>query len=194
MRREVVAALAAAVVVGLSATAITVYLAARDDGRPALTTEALTAYQEAVLPHLREGGGLVEQGMKPAATELAKATGKAAARIASDATGWADALGQIRANVAAVPTPEPLREAATGFDRALARYVDAARQFGTAARTPLPQRAPVLANGYEIAHDADTLYDAASAVIQRWRRRLGLAPTTDFPDPESPTPSPDERS
>jgi hypothetical protein len=181
-----IAAVTTVALLGLSA-GTTAYLVSRHPAKPALTTGALAAYQDAVLPSLREGGRIVQQEMKATVGDIESASGPEAARLASTTRNWESALAAVRAHVAAVPAPEALREASLGFDDALGRYIDAARQFGAAASTPLPARPPIMAKAYETARDADMVYDRASAVIQRWRHRFGLPSSPDFPDPDERT-------
>jgi hypothetical protein len=181
-RAAVVTAAVAAVV--LSAAAAAAYVAGHRTEKPKLTSQELAAYQGALIVPLREGGRVVEQDMKPTVTDFTQGTVTPAALSERSAT-WVDELTRVREQVAAVPAPDPLRPASAGFDRALARYVDAARGFGTAARAT--DRTAALDAAYTIANDADHLYDSASAVLQRVRRDLGLDPSSDFPDPQ-PTP------
>jgi hypothetical protein len=189
MRARGAAAVTAVVLLGLSAAGVTAYLGSRHDGNGGrLTRSELAAYQAGILPPLREGGVVVEQRMKPAVSGLAQAPAAALAQVAADAPSWVGQLAAVRTKVAAVPAPAELAEAAAGFDRALARYAEAARQFGAAADAPAASRAAAAAAAVDVARDADALYDGASAVIQRARRRLGLGPTPDFPDPETDSP------
>lgn len=179
MRKRLVAAVAAVVVVGAG---VGVYAVTRPDPKPALTAAALTAYEQAILPSLRDGGRVIEQGVKPDLGDLGsgKISGTA---FADHADGFLAELERVRTAVAAVTPPSPLRPAADGFDAALARYEQAVREFKAAALTPRAGREAALAKGYATAQSADTLYDSAGAVIQRWRVRLGLGTSADFPSP-----------
>jgi hypothetical protein len=182
MRRRAVATVALLALAGVGAAA---YVVTRDDRapRPRLTSAQLVGYTDAVLPALRTGGAVVEQQMKPALVDFPTATGAMAAKLASDAASWADQLGSVREQVAAVTPPAELQGAAAGFDGALAKYIEAARQFRVAVLTPRGGRGAELQRGYTLATEADDTYDDASAIIQDWRRRLGLGATPDFPDP-----------
>jgi hypothetical protein len=181
-RRRVAAALAAVLVGGALGAGAYAFRHHDAPARPRLTTAELSAYQAGVLPPLREGGQVVEQELKPAVADLAagKVSGPA---FAAQTTGWLGRLAEVRRQVAGVVPPPDLRPAADGFDRALARYADTVRAFGAAASASKAGREAALANAYEVALDADHLYDTASAVIQQWRRRLGLGTTPDFPNP-----------
>jgi hypothetical protein len=188
-RRHAVAAGLTLVVV-LSAVAATAYVSSRRTSRhEGLTAAELTSYTGAVLPPLREGGRVVEQEMKPTIGDLVsgKLTGTT---FAGRVDTWLADLSRVRGEVAAVPPPAELRPAATGFDDALGRYLAAAEAFRAAALAPAARRQAALDHGYAVATEADHRYDTASAVIQGWRRRLGLGPTADFPDP-TPTPTPE---
>ena len=159
MSRRAVAALAALLVAGGAIVAVRLATAVGD----ALTTGQLVAYQAAIHPPLSEGGRLVQERLKPAA---------GAAAPVADAEGWARELDAIRAKVAAVDPPSRLGEAHRLFDAALAAYAGAARLIadGSPGAVAAGER-------------ADATYDDASRILQRERRRLGLGPSAEFPDP-----------
>lgn len=177
------------VIAMLGATALGAVLAARSEETPrdTLTAVELQAYQGLITPHLTEGGKIVQLGMKPAMTDLATPGGIPAATIAGEADAWVAALTGVRQRVAAVIPPEQLREAHRLFDEALGRYLEAARLFGQAARAPAAEQRAAIDRGIAVAEIADDVYDAASRILQRLRRELGLGVTADFPDPDAPT-------
>jgi len=159
-RRGVAALAGLLVVVG----AVLAVRLATASGSP-LTQEELVAYQAAVHPPLSEGGRLVQERLKPAA---------GATTPVADAEGWARELEDVRAKVAAVEPPSQLAEAHRLFDAALAAYAETARLVADGSPG-------AVATGER----ADRTYDDASRILQRERRRLGLGPTAEFPDPEA---------
>ncbi len=171
----------AAALVGLAG--VGAGLVAARSSAPSLTRARLVAYESAVLVPLREGGATVEQGIKPALADLTERHVTPPAVIAGEADGWVRDLTSVRARVGAVAPPDELREAARLFDRALEQYLEAARTFRAAAAASAVQRRALLDGGYAVARAADATYDDAARVIQRWRHRLGLPSTPDFPDP-----------
>jgi hypothetical protein len=153
---------------------------------PGLTAAELTAYTEAVLPALSDGGKTIEQGMKPALAALSGSDKNVPpAAVAGEAQAWVRDLRDVRGRVAAVPAPAALREAARLFDTALGQYVAAAETFGLAAAATGRERTQLVDQGVATARAGDATYDDASRIIQDLRRRLGLGPTADFPDPSA---------
>lgn len=158
------------------------------DKKPSgLTRAELETYQSAIAPVMQEGGRTVELGMKPAIKDLAEPGGVPAAAIAGESDAWIRDLTSVRTRVAAVTPPKALAEAHRLFDAALGEYLAAAALFGRAARAPAAERRALIDHGLDTAERADDTYDAASRIIQRWRRDLGLGATADFPDPDTVT-------
>jgi hypothetical protein len=181
-RRLVLVALVLVIVIP---GALLVALAAGSDGgedRPALTAAELEAYTGAVHPVLSRGGQVVERDMKPAVRVLAEPRADAKA-VREGAPLWVRRLTTARADVAAVPPPPALAGLPAMFDRALELYIQAAGLLGAAARTTGDERTRTLDEAVAKARAADRAYDDASRVIQDWRRRLGLDPSPQFPDP-----------
>jgi hypothetical protein len=179
VRRRVVAA----VVVTAVAVSVAAAVAAVARRPEPLTAKRLAAYTDAIAPPLSDGGRVVEQGMKPGVADLLNRHAVPPATIAVEAAEWERELTRVRGAVAAVPVPPGLGEAAALFDRALAGYVEAAELFRRAALAPEGQRRAIADRGFTAAEAADRTYDAASRIVQRERRRLGLGPTATLPDP-----------
>lgn len=154
------------------------------DTKPAVSREELLLYQAEIYPPLANGGRTVEQGMKPALDDLR--AGKVAA---AEADGWVRSLVAVRDEVRLVDVPPGLRDAAALFSDALDRYVSAAETLRQSVDADGERRGTLVDAGVVLAQQADRSYDNASRIIQQWRRRLGLPPTPDFPDPTS-SPSP----
>jgi hypothetical protein len=171
-------------VVVLVATAALVAHAMRD--RPAeLTRAQLTSYQAAIVGPLRDGGAIIQKGMKPGVADLASRHVVPPAAIVGEAQAWVAALTRVRSKLAVVAPPPQLRKASQLFDQALVGYLQAAMLFGQAAGANGDQRKALLTRGYATAEAADRTYDQASRILQRSRRHLGLGPTVDFPDPDT---------
>lgn len=156
-------------------------------GPSAAEVAALTAYEKAILPIVRDWGSVEMLGMRPAVADLQAGTGVPAATVAVEAAAWRSALELDRVKLRAVKPPRSLREASGLFDAAIVRYLDAADLFRRAALSPASARGRLIAAGIAAAEAGDRVYDDASAVIQAARSRLGLTPSADFPDhPRSP--------
>jgi len=166
--------------VAVAVGVVTVVLAR--DTEPAVTREELLLYQAEIYPPLANGGRTVEQGMKPAVPDVR--AGKVAA---SEAEGWVMSLRAVREEVLLVDVPPGLRDAAGLFATALDKYVEAAETFQQAAGAGAAERDTLVDAAVALAEEADRAYDDASRVIQQWRRRLGLGPSAQFPDPTAPS-------
>jgi hypothetical protein len=151
--------------------------------KPQPTAAQLSAYEQAILPIVRDWGSVEVQGMQPAIDDLRSGTGVPAVAIGTEARAWQGALQLDRRKLQAVTPPSGLSDCATLFDQSIAKYLAAAATFGRAAATPRGPRRDALINaGVTTAKDGDGLYDQASALIQAAHRRLGQSPTPDFPD------------
>ena len=149
------------------------------DNQHQAQVDAVTAYEKAVTGPAREGGFVIEQGMKPAVQRLGAGQPDTAT---FQALGWVDQLEQVRGRFAAVRPPHGLQAFAKGIDQALVMYEDAARTIGAAAISSGDARTKLLGDAVAKARAADQQYDRASGVLQARRRQLGMGPTGSFPD------------
>lgn len=148
-----------------------------------LTRAEVLAYQGRLWPIVQDWGSIEVYGMRPAVYTLATGQGVPARMITIEARAWQYSLGVDARKLAALRPPVSLRPAQTLFLAAMADYLRAARLFGQATLLSRPARHPILLAGVAAAERGDAAYDSASADLQRARARVGLAATTDFPDP-----------
>jgi hypothetical protein len=93
-------------------------------------------------------------------------------------------LNALAERVQAISPPSSMIDAHAAFVAALRGYAHSASLVAEAAGTTDPvERARLLESAREAGRAADDKFDAASALLQGERRRLGLAPSADFPDP-----------
>ena len=172
---------------GVPAASLVVLLVASLSGcsssKPQPTAAQLSAYEQAILPTVRDWGSVEVEGMQPAINDLRAGTGVPAAAIVTEASAWQGALRLDRTKLQAVTPPRGLARCATLFDQAIVKYLAAAATFGPAASTPPGAARTVLIDaGVALAKEGDQLYNQASALIQAAHRRLGQSPTPDFPN------------
>ena len=180
MRRLAVVGLAVLALVGLTVGSLAL---TREKPEPAVTKAELEAWEKAILVPLQQGGKTVEQGMKPAVADLTDRHVVPPYVIAKEADGWAEALARVKADVAAVATPEALRPAQADFVVAIDVYIAAAREFAAAARAPEgPERDRLVASGRDKGAEADRVYDRGGHLVQRIRHSLGLPSSPSFPE------------
>jgi hypothetical protein len=139
------------------------------------------AYVAAITPPARQGGFVIQEGMKPAVAGLGRGEN---VPVIMQAVGWVAQLKQVRADFAKAKVSGELRAAAADFDRALALYIDAAERLGSVGMAGGDVRARLLDKAVAVARQADHVYDTASGELQRVRRRHGLPPSSLFPNPE----------
>ena len=164
---------------GIGATAVFLVGSAqrRDDRR------AILAYERSLTSPLREGGRIVQEEMKPSLGELASGELSSAAALGR-ASAWRRVLEGVRSDVSALTPPSFLGDIEQRWKAAMDGYLAAADLFGRAASAgPGAERTRLLSEAANAGTRADKLFDAAAAVIQSHRRRLGLGPTTSLPDP-----------
>jgi hypothetical protein len=148
-----------------------------------VTAAEVTGYQQALLPIAQEWGSVEVLGMQPAVSDLVSGKGVPPETIRGEAAAWRSTFTTNRTKLHAISTPPALRQATALFDRALLRYIDAARLLGDAAALPAGKsRLAAVDRGIAAARDGDRLYNEASMLLQRVRHRVGLEGTTDFPD------------
>jgi hypothetical protein len=176
----------AAVLIALAAGLTTVALvgsAQRRDDRA-----AYLRYERAIMPSLREGGRIVVQQMRPSIPDLSE--GKIGRREALErAAGWTGALQRIRADVAVLDPPSFLGDVERRWIGALDAYLQIPSVFERAAAAQGAERTALLDRAVTTGNRADELFDRAASVMQSHRRRLGLGPSLDLPDPVAAKPS-----
>jgi hypothetical protein len=148
-----------------------------------VTRAQIVAFEHAVDPLVSRGGQVIQEGMKPAVTDLDRDHVTPPAFIAHEADGWASALSDVRQRIAGLTVPAGLTAQRRTLLSALDMYVAAAHTFKQAAVAPAAQRKALISNGISQAQSADRIFDQAAAAIQADRRHVGLAPSEYFPDP-----------
>ncbi len=177
-RRPTVLALPALLLAAIVVVLVLVSLTSQSS--PALTAHQLNAYQAAITPAMRDGGATVQEGMKPAISDLVDQHVVPPKNMVGEAEGWVVSLQADRKTVAAVHVPKALAQAQRLFLVALDHYIEAARDFGIAAGDA-STRQQWLQKVYAAGTAGDQTYDEASGILQNWRRTLGLPSSPDFP-------------
>jgi hypothetical protein len=165
-----------ALAIGLTSVALVGSAQRRDD------RAAYLRYERALLPALKEGGRIVVEQMRPSFPDLGG--GKIDRRTAVErASGWREAFQRIRKDVIAPVPPGFLGDVEVRWTRALNTYLEIPTLFEQAAVATGSLRTQALDRAVEVGKRADALFDRAASVMQAHRRRLGLGPTHDLPDP-----------
>lgn len=140
---------------------------------------AVTDYDEALRPLLRDGGQVVADGLRPGVADIAGGAfvDEVLVRMA---TGWVAAMNDVAADVRAIPVPPALADVAVRYERALRTYVRVAESLLAAARTGGYERDALVEQASELGRLADELFDDAedslAAVLDRHRNESGVAP------------------
>jgi len=150
---------------------------------PRATRAQITAFERVVDPLASQAGQIVQEGMKPAITDLGHDHVTPPAFIAHEADGWLATLRDVRGGIAKVSTPRALVAARTPILASLDLYKEAATTFKAAALAPAAGRDAIIQRGVDQATRADHIFDQGAIVIQRARRAVGLGPSAYFPDP-----------
>ena len=170
-------------VVVLAAGATAVFLTGASNRKS--DRAAIVAYERSVLPSIREAGRIVQQEMKPSLREIAD--GSITGQQLLDRTGaWQRVFKRAREDLLALEPPGFLGDIEAGWDAAIGAYLNAVDAFQALGRADPGSRTGALDQAVTLGEFADDLFDRVAGVIQLHRRRLGLGPTTNLPDP-SPT-------
>jgi len=174
-------------IVVVLAAALVLAIVLPSGGRGHASAAAVQRYEKAILGPVKDWGSVEVLGMRPSVKDLLNPGNDTlpANAVATESKAWQAAFAHDRALIAAVRPPTGLGRCRALMLRALDKYVEAARGFGQAAATPLEQRRPIVVTAVTAASDGDTLFDQASAVLQRARLAAGLAASPNFPNPQS---------
>ena len=144
----------------------------------AAARQEVLRYEEALGGPARDGGFVVQRGLK---VGLAQVAGDEAANVMMQAVSWVEQLGRVRERFAAAATglqqPE-LIAAAAAFDEALDGYQRAAETIGAAAIAAGEPRTSLLERAAASGRAADERYEEAIELLAAARRAVGL-PATD---------------
>ncbi|MCA1833971.1 MAG: hypothetical protein ABR548_04340 [Actinomycetota bacterium] len=131
-------------------------------------------YVETIKPLAKEGGRVVIEGVRPGLSDLVngRITGET---FRSQAKGWRGELEQVRVGFAAAKIPDKLARAAQLFDTSLRGYVAAIDAFVAASFSVGEPLKTAIKSAVPLAERADKTYDEATAILEKERKRVGLA-------------------
>lgn len=176
-----IAAITGAVLVGGDATDSVATAERLEAGSPQAT--ALLRYEEQVVPLVREGGQVVEMGIKVGMADLSEDDVIAPEIVAEQARAWNVDLLRIGSELGEIEPPPALADAHTAFLAALAGYAEAAALVEQAATGEAgEERERLLDEVTLVGRQADEKYDSGARAVQAHRRANGLGPSPDFPD------------
>jgi hypothetical protein len=170
----------AALILAIAAGATAVFLVGSSNRRA--DRAAILAYERAVLPAIREGGRIVVQEMRPTLGEIAD--GRITdADLLDRAEAWRRVFERARTDILAATPPKFLTGIEGKWRAAMDAYLETISAFEAIAQTPSGGRDAAVSEAADSGDRADDLFDEAAALIQFHRRRLGLRPTGNLPDP-----------
>lgn len=174
--------IAAVVMVGLSLVSPSEVAAPTIDGGAAVPALTVAQYLDTVEPLAREGGRIVQQGMKVGITDLG--SGELDGELAVDsAIAWTRQMRQVGTDWAAIVPPEELADAHAAFVGALERYIGVGLVLEEAARADAGARQPFLDLAATEGEAADDAFDEAAAAVQALMRERGEPAVSWLPDP-----------
>lgn len=128
--------------------------------------DAVAAYKEAVQAPARDGGFVVQAGLKQGLSQVASGQ---AGNVVFQAVSWVEQLEQVRARFAAAvgdTDDERLRVVARAFDESLVLYKQTAETIGAAAMASGEPRIRLLEQAVARGREADERYDLAMATLK----------------------------
>lgn len=134
---------------------------------------AVADWEAAVRPLIVSGGEIVALGPRVAVGQI-RDQSLPDAVMAGKASRWITRLTALTEQIAAVPTPAPLREAHDLLGAAMRGYLTASRDLLAATRATGTRRADLLTAAAAAGTAADHTYDQAMAAVARLRTQLGL--------------------
>ncbi len=146
---------------------------------------AIVAYEEALLPAFRDAGRIVEQEMKPTLGDIV--AGRISdADLLGRAAAWRRVFEQVRTEVLALDPPEFLTDMEGMWRTAMDAYLTTISAFEAIARANPADREAAVNEAAVQGERATDRFDDAARLIQFHRRRLGLGPSGNLPDPARP--------
>lgn len=148
---------------------------------------AVLAYERAILPLVREAGRVVQQEMKPILEEIddGDVTDE---QLVQRAAAWERVFERIRLELLALDPPELLGSIEDGWSASMGAYLLTVDAIADIAGTAPDQRVRAIETAATFGERADDFFDDVAAIIQFHRKRLGLGPSQNLPDP-SPSPT-----
>ncbi|MGH2785181.1 MAG: hypothetical protein ACRDJ1_07950 [Actinomycetota bacterium] len=174
-----------AVVVAVAVGATGIFLVGSANRRS--DRNALLAYERAILPHVREAGRIVQQEMKPTLREISDGA-VTDSQILERSEAWQRVFERVRADLLALKAPGLLGDIDQAWSAAMGGYLLAVDTVAAIARAAPDQRTVAIDQAATFGERADQLFDTVASIIQFHRKRLGLGPSLNLPDP-TPTPS-----
>jgi hypothetical protein len=142
------------------------------------TRDALAAYQERVVPVVKDWGSIEVLGMRPAIADLRAGDELGApAVVAAEARAWRAGLSKDRAALASARPPAELADAARLLDRAMAGYLRATDLFLAATGAVGSSRARLVEEGIRTVSAGARTYDEASRRLHDVLRAHGVQPS-----------------
>jgi hypothetical protein len=135
--------------------------------------QALLTFAAQFTPLAREGGQVVQLGMKGSIDDIREHL-QTDAELADAAQGWARDLTRVKAGVAALDPPPFLRPAHAVYLHALDGYIAAAHVLLAATQTQGQLRAELVDVAIGIGEHTDDVYEQARGLVNRQRARLGV--------------------
>lgn len=172
------------VVIAAAIGATSVFLVGSQNRRS--DRNAVLAYERAILPHIREAGRVVQQEMKPTLREAAEGE-LTDEQLVQRAATWERVFERVRLDILALDPPALLGEIEEGWSVSMGAYLLAVDAIADIAEAPADRRESAMNTAATFGERADGFFDDVAAIIQFHRRRLGLGPSRNLPDP---TPSP----
>lgn len=143
---------------------------------------SVVAYEQRVLPVVKDWGSIEVLGMRPAVADLRAGTTMGAPDVVrAQARAWRAALLVDRDRLRAARPPASLRRMAKLLDESLALYLRAVDDFTAATTVSGAARLARIEAGIARAREGAEIYDEASAVLAAVRRDVGLPASTGFP-------------
>lgn len=145
----------------------------REDPLIASQRRSFLSYEEAIRPIAREGGRVVQLGMKSGVVDIRE--GRVSDEsLAVMTSGWVAEMREVRQGFAAVPAPSFLVDAKSLYLQALDQYIATGETLRRAALATDPERASLVTKAVSLGEGADKIYDRAEALLDKHRGRLGL--------------------
>jgi hypothetical protein len=149
-------------------------LVRNDSPSPAAARTSVVRYERAVARPARDGGFVIQEGLKPALPRLAA---DQPGNTMFQAVSWVNQLEQVRVRFASAAEglkDRQLLAAARAFDESLLLYKRTAETIGAAAIASGEPRVRLLETAAASGKKADARYDQALALVQAARRSAGL--------------------
>ena len=139
---------------------------------------ALERFEEEMEAIAKEGGRVIQLGLKAGIGELDRGEEGEPEAFAERARAWEAELRGYRRDLAALDVPPFLRSTEPKRLEAMDGYIEIARMLSEAAFVTGDERDALLDEAVETGERADDVWEEADAAITHHRRRLGLTVTT----------------